>query len=983
MAPAYNIAELRQLRTSASESTIALEKAVKEDVVKEHVLRNSSSFTSRNSLRQENNRTELPQFVRPQNGRFGNAKYSPTPSIKRGKAERLLKEHGSPPGLRVTAGGKIVPSDMTPLCSPRFGFGQPNKQGFINISPFEGHQVIPAPMMPGRPMPAGGVLPFSPFFGFTPDGQCVPLMPIPCGGIPPYMNNDQFAHMPPPWSSVSGPPVTPVPQAPMGPPVQGFAGSVTSLTLGQQAQALEREQAKLNDEFRTVDQAGVIHQGVLNASQRAALVARKVSLTNRLDEIRVSLKKLKTSEESKPGTTPPERTQPAFGQPLPKPTRPGFSASQMTSHHQPSTSAGPFGNFPYFQVQNQYPGPPIPVETQPQMVDPSAAPFLIPNGLQCSSRSLSAPTSTSANEPATAPSVSLDRPGSIETSTAKSPASTHISHEPRRSHAIAIKNPQDGVQQGMGHSQKSPLDPTRPMSQTQDGTRRSSPVCQESEPSPYVREALGKDYNWPNDAQDGIDAATSPFPRDCKIQHKPSLSSVSTADFFPNNPLEHSAKNVRPQQTSDSGLLAPPVTPNRSSPGPLTRHVDCQDSEAPASPAPNSFRVSSWNAACDPIPDRMENNMSPKARFSGPVGDRNGPSEAIPPRKISKGTPAASAVSSGASEESKSRGFSQRYCEGYYSGLHRLALSKDEDGEVLEGYIAGLQHFAELQAALRKNRLRATDNGVEDVSSDAAQEGSRHDTTVELKENSTSPPATRTTTEVEKSDMRSPSAQYGAPLTQQFSGNQIQSFERSDRADKPQPVMDAIPTRVTSVGQGIKSPGGSLGENRSRNISLPMNRTYQPASFNWTQTLPQHDGATDKAINTAAGESNQTEALTELPNEPVSDGAEKALSPPAKSTDSPTKSSPWQAKSPKSPPSKPSRSPTKSRLDRLASHLGVRKPESAHDNDDISPGSHEMGASMSPSRKKRREEFKHFLSRPKGEQPHELKPVEKEKKLQS
>jgi hypothetical protein len=45
-------------------------------------------------------------------------KNSPTPSIKRGKAERLLKEHGSPPGLRVTAGGRIVPATFTPLASP-------------------------------------------------------------------------------------------------------------------------------------------------------------------------------------------------------------------------------------------------------------------------------------------------------------------------------------------------------------------------------------------------------------------------------------------------------------------------------------------------------------------------------------------------------------------------------------------------------------------------------------------------------------------------------------------------------------------------------------------------------------------------------------------------------------------------------------------------------------------------------------------------
>ncbi|KAJ8603182.1 hypothetical protein MRB53_042235 [Persea americana] len=56
--------------------------------------------------------------IRSRSGRF--SKYSPTPSIKRGKAEKLLREHGSPPGVRVTAGGRIVPNGLSPLASPRF-----------------------------------------------------------------------------------------------------------------------------------------------------------------------------------------------------------------------------------------------------------------------------------------------------------------------------------------------------------------------------------------------------------------------------------------------------------------------------------------------------------------------------------------------------------------------------------------------------------------------------------------------------------------------------------------------------------------------------------------------------------------------------------------------------------------------------------------------------------------------------------------------
>jgi hypothetical protein len=47
---------------------------------------------------------------------------SPTPSVKRDKAERLLKEHGSPPHVHVTVGGRIVPNDLPQLGSPRMSF---------------------------------------------------------------------------------------------------------------------------------------------------------------------------------------------------------------------------------------------------------------------------------------------------------------------------------------------------------------------------------------------------------------------------------------------------------------------------------------------------------------------------------------------------------------------------------------------------------------------------------------------------------------------------------------------------------------------------------------------------------------------------------------------------------------------------------------------------------------------------------------------
>ncbi|PSN73193.1 hypothetical protein BS50DRAFT_542624 [Corynespora cassiicola Philippines] len=69
MSYAYKVEELLALRDSISESAVSIDKFADEDVI---------------------------------------------------KAERLLKEHGSPPGMRVTAGGRVVPSDLPPLATARF-----------------------------------------------------------------------------------------------------------------------------------------------------------------------------------------------------------------------------------------------------------------------------------------------------------------------------------------------------------------------------------------------------------------------------------------------------------------------------------------------------------------------------------------------------------------------------------------------------------------------------------------------------------------------------------------------------------------------------------------------------------------------------------------------------------------------------------------------------------------------------------------------
>ncbi|PVI08417.1 hypothetical protein DM02DRAFT_665765 [Periconia macrospinosa] len=113
----YKVEELLALRDSVSESAVSLDKFADEEVIKEHVLRPSASATLASAASEKDLRASLTPALTPA---APDKKPSPSPSIKRGKAERLLKEHGSPPGMRVTAGGRIVPSDLPPLNNVRY-----------------------------------------------------------------------------------------------------------------------------------------------------------------------------------------------------------------------------------------------------------------------------------------------------------------------------------------------------------------------------------------------------------------------------------------------------------------------------------------------------------------------------------------------------------------------------------------------------------------------------------------------------------------------------------------------------------------------------------------------------------------------------------------------------------------------------------------------------------------------------------------------
>lgn len=296
------------------------------DASSEHVLRGSRSFaarsfrsrTSGNSLQvpsnKENRSTADTENSRPStsedaptnrsvlgqitaNGQVlrsltSQAGASPTHSLKKRKAEAIVKAHGSPQHVRVTAGGRIVPSEQSPLCHPRYGYSAiKNNGGLIKFAP--NHPMgkaqwtqatqngFVAQDVNGRlcQIVNGTILPLNEI-----DGALRLYVPAPNLNITSrtcsftqsaqgrFGNNDNQRRAP----SLSKPMV------PADPP------------LPTQTNALELEYSKLEHELRELDKTEVLHGRTMGKAAKEALVTKRRELVITLDNIRKAIKSIKS-----------------------------------------------------------------------------------------------------------------------------------------------------------------------------------------------------------------------------------------------------------------------------------------------------------------------------------------------------------------------------------------------------------------------------------------------------------------------------------------------------------------------------------------------------------------------------------------------------------------------------------------------------------------------------------------------------------------
>ncbi|KAF2869697.1 hypothetical protein BDV95DRAFT_596029 [Massariosphaeria phaeospora] len=266
MSLAYKVEELLALRDSVSESAVSLDKFADEDVIKEHVLRPSASATLKTASSENNIRSSITPLLAPA---APNKKPSPSPSIKRGKAERLLKEHGSPPGMRVTAGGRVVPSDLPPLSTARFG-------GNNSFKP-----QAPRATTDGDPMSAH-IQPDVP----APHIQIVGDQAVLCIGERMFA----LSAAPPVVSGATGTTAKPMMDAAML-PVQGYVGHPQrahsqSPYPGVDLQGLKTQQNLKRQELRLVEQTEVLQAGQQTEAWRAGMIEKKKNLILELDNLR-------------------------------------------------------------------------------------------------------------------------------------------------------------------------------------------------------------------------------------------------------------------------------------------------------------------------------------------------------------------------------------------------------------------------------------------------------------------------------------------------------------------------------------------------------------------------------------------------------------------------------------------------------------------------------------------------------------------------
>lgn len=674
-------------------------------------------------------------------------KPSPSPSIKRGKAERLLKEHGSPPGMRVTAGGRIVPSDQPPVLNNRFinnGFKLPTVRGIPLTNVMSAQSRLEA-----NNVPRLEVVGSQPVLYVGDRVYALPALDATNSGASSLLST----------SLESAPkPAEPVPglstrSSLPGPPLAPQRVSTPSPLSGLDLSALKAQQTLKKQELRTVEQTEVLQASHQTEAWRASVIEKKRNLIIELDALRRQITTLEVTENnhapplqsngfaSALGPTsasiPPPPFVPQFQQPMPSPLY-GFSS---TSSYPPMMMFPPsFGGYTSMPATD-----PMPFAQNPIQVPQS-------------------PSSAS-----------------------------------RRSHAIQIKPPPEEIRKQLS----SALDPKSP---TYEPTTKAVTTGKDAIP-----QTLSPAKRSPGRTNGGPE---SDLPGNRSLSQKPSLSSIDTTDFFPNNTHEHSSTRVAPQvhdsrsTTNETSVV--PSTPEKNWPA-----SPWNEGASSRSGHKTIAKLTSWPEAFGKKSSSGSLQQLAAATPSAAVQER------MPPPSVE---PMKSAFSSNTSgRKTTDQRFStdetwpligskpinhvpSTYQEGFQAGYDHVGIPDSPD--VLKGYIQGLVQFLHDEDKRgRNNSLRGLVASSQPHDSAVSMTFNRPDALVSSQENIRSARVNATV------DMRKESANH-IPETP-FMYTLVNNATQDQRTRNPTPNMYMNSTgtfdRVSPVYQHTALPSTENG----------------------------------------------------------------------------------------------------------------------------------------------------------------------------
>lgn len=677
---------------------------------------------------------------------------SPTPSIRKKKIEELVTNHGSPTHVRVTAGGRIVPSEQSPLCHPRFGYSAIKTNGGL-IKVAANHA--------GKPQQ---------WTSATQDGYIAQdgegrLCQIVNGAIMPLCEEDGALrlYMPAPNLNISqrgvsaGTPNAAFNQPNIAMPEPTAPANVLPYpTVSAQKNALELEYSKLEHELRELDKTEVLHGRTMGKAAKDALFSKRRELVTSMDKVRKALKSLNdlpqaaqipTSPKAmreRQATSPRVNRLPLFLQryrqgnsvsaPPPQVPMPNFGHPFF----EPGAAQGAFGYPPMHSSEASLTGIPY------QMPPPGA--FMQPPPFDGSMGAPFPIYQDPVQVPVPAGPPAVPQPASTQLSDgrlpqhdgSKSSEDIKAASPPRQSHVLPIKDPETKQVTNV----KSLLNPMSPVYKPARGYTAATANEQHGAFKPPV-ETMPTPLSLMHGSKPIAKASPPEIAADSSSKKKTvvdgsSISSIKTADFFPRNTREYSTrKHEYPVPSDESGdkenidpekheLARSPMTPKHD------RHNTNWNPEIPdgafayASPQMDRYAAPSvppgtpvFSAAIGghdkpvlnlsnisqhqskfahdaaQVPDREMHNLSPKSKRTWQFVEEH------PSHYTSE-----DAYSSSPAKDHQCReelcataspfdtidlsNKSRDWVEGYQAGLHRNPVGADRMGDFLDGYCSGL-----------------------------------------------------------------------------------------------------------------------------------------------------------------------------------------------------------------------------------------------------------------------------------------------------